>query len=140
LQELLRAIKDPLPATGVAFWAHLVRPHNGDSSTYVEFLVDANTISFAESGTRHDCDVDFAVFAVAPNGTVSNTMIENVRTRLPASEYASVRQRGLPFRMQIKLPPKGEDLRLAVRDNRTTLLGTLTIANPVNSSPAQAKQ
>lgn len=134
--ELLRASKDPLPATGVTFWAHLIPPSNGAPAAYVEFLVDANTISCAEIEARHDCNLDFAVFTVASNGNVSKTVVKNVDTPLPASEYASVRKRGLPFRMQIDSQTKDRELRLAVRDNRTGLLGTLTIAIRPNSPQA----
>jgi hypothetical protein len=102
----------------------------------VEFLVDANTISCAEIEARHDCNLDFAVFTVASNGNVSKTVVKNVDTPLPASEYASVRKRGLPFRMQIDSQTKDRELRLAVRDNRTGLLGTLTIAIRPNSPQA----
>jgi VWFA-related protein len=140
LAELLRATKGPLPATGVTFWAHLILPRKGDVATYVEFLVDASTISCAETEARHDCNVDFAAFTVAPNGNVSNTVAKNVDTPLPASEYAAVRERGLPFRMQIESQPKDGELRLAVRDNRTGLLGTLTIAIRPSSPQAGVKQ
>jgi VWFA-related protein len=135
LVELARAIKDPLPATGVAFWAHLIPAHNGDSATYVEFLVDANSISFAETRDRHNCNLDFAAFSVASNGSVADTAVKNVETPLPASQYANVRKRGVPFRMQINALPENGSLRLAVRDNRTGLLGTLTI--PLLPKPLQ---
>ena len=139
LAELVRASKDPLPATGVTFWAHVIPPRNGDASAYVEFLVDANTISFAETGARHDCNVDFAAFTVAPNGTVSNTVAKNVDTPLPASEYAAVRKRGLPFRLQINSQPKDGELRLAVRDNRTGLLGDAHHTDSAESAASRRK-
>jgi hypothetical protein len=49
---------------------------------------------------------------------------------LTASQYADVRKKGLPFRLQISALPEHGNLRLAVRDNRTGLLGTLTIPIP----------
>ncbi|HZQ21960.1 MAG TPA: hypothetical protein VFA89_04105 [Terriglobales bacterium] len=125
-----------MPATGVTFWAHIIPPSQGDPATYVEFLADAKSISFSESGGGHDCNVDFAVFMVGRNGNVNNLVIQSVDTPLPDAQYASVRKRGLPFRMQIKALPKEGDLRLAVRDNRTGLLGTLTI--PIASGSLQA--
>jgi VWFA-related protein len=138
--ELLRASKDPLPATGVTFLARLVPPSSGDPSAYVEFLVDANTISFTETKAGRDCNLDFAAFTVAPNGGVSNTVVKNVVAPLSASKYAAVRKRGLPFRMPIDSQPKGGELHLAVRDNRTGLLGTLTIPMGPNSLQAGVKQ
>jgi VWFA-related protein len=130
VQELVAAIKEPLPATGVSFWAHLIPPRTGDSSTYVEFLVDSKTISFAESAAHHDCNVDFATFTVASNGIISSTVVKNVETSLTTSQYAAVRKKGLPFRLQISSLPQRGNLRLAVRDNRTGLLGTLSIPIP----------
>lgn len=127
VQELTQAIKDPLPSTGVSFWAHLIPPGTGDSSTYVEFLVDAKTISFAETAVHRDCNLDFATFTVASNGSISNTVVKNAEMSLTASQYAAVRKKGLPFRLQIGSLPEHGNLRLAVRDNRTGLLGTLII-------------
>ena len=135
VQEAVRAIMDPLPSTGVSFWAHLVLPGTGDSATYVEFLVDANTISCADAGSHHDCNLDFVTFTVAPNGTILSTLAKNTQIPLPAAQYASIRKKGLPYRMQINSLPEHGSLRLAVRDNRTSLLGTLTI--PIPAGPAQ---
>ncbi|MBZ5665255.1 MAG: VWA domain-containing protein [Acidobacteriia bacterium] len=133
VQELVQAIKEPLPATGVSFWAHLIPPRPGDSSTYVEFLVDSKTISFAETALNHDCNIDFATFTVVSNGKLANTAVKNVAMSLTASQYTAVRKKGLPFRLQINSLPDHGNLRLAVRDNRTGLLGTLVI--PI--TPAQ---
>ena len=130
VQELVQAIKEPLPATGVSFWAHLIPPRTGDSSTYVEFLVDSKTISFAETALNHDCNVDFATYTVTSNGKISSTLVKNAAMSLTASQYAAVRKKGLPFRLQINSLPDHGNLRLAVRDNRTGLLGTLIIPIP----------
>ena len=130
VQELVQAIKEPLPATGVSFWAHLIPPRAGDSSSYVEFLVDSKTISFAETTLNHDCNVDFATFAVTPNGKIASTVVKNAAISLTASQYAAVRKKGLPFRLQVSSLPDRGNLRLAVRDNRTGLLGTLIIPIP----------
>jgi hypothetical protein len=130
VQELMQAIKEPLPATGVSFWAHLISPRAGDSSAYVEFLVDSKTISFAETTLSHDCNIDFATFSVASNGSISNPVVKNVEMSLTAIQYATVRKKGLPFRLQMNFVPEHRNLRLAVRDNRTGLLGTLIIPIP----------
>ena len=127
VQDLIQTIKAPLPSTGVSFWAHLIPPRAGDAATYVEFLVDPKTMSFAENAVHHDCNVDFATFTVASNGRISSTAVKNVAMSLTASQYAAVRKKGLPFRLQISSLPDHGNLRLAVRDNRTGLLGTLTI-------------
>ena len=129
------AAGNPLPATGVTFSAQVIPPGTGDTSTYIEFLVDANTLAWAATGDRYGCNVDYAVFSVAPNGTISRTMVKTVQTSIPASSYATVGRQRLKFRMPITPLPQQGSLRIAVRDNGTGLVGTLTI--PILASAAQ---
>ena len=138
VRELVTAIKDPLPSTGVAFWAHLIPPSQTDPSSYVEFLVDAKTISFAATGEKYECNLDYAVLTVTSNGGITSTSVKTVQASLPASAYTTVRKRGLPYRLLVKSVPEQGSLRLAVRDNTTGLIGTLTI--PIPASSAQADQ
>ena len=49
-----------------------------------------------------------------------------VNTTLEADQYAQVQQKGLIVPMEVQLAPGNYDLRLAVRDNRTGYLGSLT--------------
>jgi hypothetical protein len=42
-------------------------------------------------------------------------------------KFAKANQNGLPFSMQLPLAPGNYSLHLAVRDNRTGLLGTLIV-------------
>ena len=135
VRELITAIKDPLPSTGVGFWAHLIPPSQTDPSGYVEFLVDANTISCAATGEKYQCNLDYAVLTVTSNGGITCTSVKTVQTSLPVSAYTTVRKRGLPYRVPVKSLPEHGSLRLAVRDNSTGLIGTLTI--PIQASPAQ---
>lgn len=138
VRELVTAIKDPLPSTGVGFWAHLMPPSQSDPSSYVEFLVDANTISCAATGDKYECDLDYAVLTVTSNGGITSTVVKTVQASLPASAYTTVRKRGLPYRVPVKSLPEHGSLRLAVRDNATGLLGTLTV--PIPSSFPQTDQ
>ncbi len=86
--------------------------------------MDSKTVSFAETASNHDCNLDFATFSVTSNGSISNTVVENVEMSLTTSQYATVRKKGLPFRLQISSLPEHGTLRLAVQDNRTGLVGT----------------
>lgn len=133
MKELLRVVGAPLPATGVTFSAQLVPPGQGDTSSYVEFLVDANTLSWRASADHYECNVDYAMFTVAPNGEVHSTTVKTVQTAIPASAYATVGQRRLRFRMRLGSLQQPGSLRLAVRDNGTSLVGTLMIPIPPDS-------
>jgi len=131
-RELQVVLKDPLPDTGVTFRARVLPSATSPSHLQVEFLVDANSISFKEIDQgREESNLDFAAFAVARDGKLFDTVVQNVATPLPAAQYARVHQKGLPFHLDIKSLPDGGTLHLAVRDNRTGLLGTLTVPLPL---------
>jgi hypothetical protein len=131
IKELLAAVSAPLPATGVTFRVHISPPPAGQSLLELEFLVDVNTVSFeAVDPDLEHCSFDFAVFSVAANGNILDSQSKTVDARLKPAQYASVSQQGLPFRMQVKSMPESQQLLVAVRDNRTGLLGTLAMALP----------
>ncbi|MBI2955896.1 MAG: VWA domain-containing protein [Acidobacteria bacterium] len=124
-RELNEILFNPLPATLVTFRA-FVPPPVGQRVT-VEFSVDAHTLRFLEVDGRHECDVDFLVAAVAPEGRVVNTLNQTVGARLRPETYAEVRRDGLPYRLVFDLLPGRYQLRLVVRDNRSGLAGSATV-------------
>jgi VWFA-related protein len=128
-EELRAALADPLPATQVTFRVHIpdVEPA-AKEQVQVQFLVDAPGISFdgTEKGAPH-CNLDFMAAAVTPDGKVAASDGRTVDARLKPEQYARVRQNGLPFSIELSVPPGSYSLRLAVRDNRTGLIGTLTV-------------
>lgn len=128
-QELLAALGDPLPATGVTFWAQAIPSARAHSAQVrVQFLVDFPAIAFVEDEeSRQHCDVDFLAAALSSEGRVITFAHQTLNTGLPLEAYAQVQERGLPFQMQLELAPGQYQLRLAVRDNRTGLLGTTVI-------------
>jgi hypothetical protein len=135
-RELQMVIKDPLPDTGVTFRARVLPSPNSPSQLQVEFLVDAGSVSFKEvDQSRQDSNLDFAAFAVTHDGRLFDTVVQNVDTPLPPTAYDRIREQGLPFHLEIKSPPADGRLHLAVRDNRTGLLGTLTVQIPSKDRP-----
>jgi VWFA-related protein len=132
MQELLAAAFAPVPATGVTFRAHLAPSLADDSSQEVQFRVDADSISFEDTGQgRQRYNLDFAAFSTAADGKIVETVEKTVYAQMPADQYTSVLQKGLPFRMEMKTSVGNQYLRLAVRDNRTGAVGSLEIPLPV---------
>jgi len=128
-EELRSALADPLPATEVTFRVHIPAPvPAARSQVQIQFLVDAPAISFdaLENGLHH-CNLDFMIAAVSPEGKLIATDGHTVDARLKPDQFAQANQDGLPFQMQLTLPPGSYSLRLAVRDNRTGLIGSLTL-------------
>lgn len=128
-EELRASLADPLPATEVTFRAQIPVPENAlRAQVRLQFLVDAAGISFEEleSGI-HLCNLDFLVAAISPDGKVIATDGQTVDARIEPDQFAQANLNGLPFSMQLPLAPGNYTLHLAVRDNRTGLLGTLKV-------------
>lgn len=127
--ELRSALADPMPATEVTFRARVPLPEpSGSAQVQIQFLVDAQAISFeaVENGLRH-CNLDFMVAAISPDGKLIASDGHTVDARLKPDQFAHANQNGLPFSMQLPLAPGSYSLRLAVRDNRTGLIGSVTV-------------
>lgn len=127
--ELRIALAAPLPATEVTFRVHIpVPPPAARSQVQIQFLIDASAISFdTVENDLHHCNLDFMVAAVSLEGKVIASDAHTVDVRLKPDQFAQANQNGLPFSMQLPLAPGTYSLRLAVRDNRTALIGTLTL-------------
>ena len=72
-------------------------------------------------------NLDFLVAAISPDGKVVATDGQTVDARLKPDQFAQANQNGLPFSMQLPLAPGNYMLHLAIRDNRTGLLGALKV-------------
>ena len=128
-EELRSALADPLPATQITFRVHIPAIVAAPKpQVQIQFLVDTSAISFdpIENGVHH-CNLDFMVAAVSPDGKIIASDGHTIDARLTADQFAQMNQDGLPFTMQLPLAPAQYSLRMAVRDNRTGLIGTLTL-------------
>jgi VWFA-related protein len=127
--ELRSALSDPLSATQLTFRVHIPVPERAaHPQVQIQFLVDASAISFDPiENDLHHCNLDFMVAAVSLEGKVIASDAHTVDVRLKPDQFAQANQNGLPFSMQLPLAPGTYSLRLAVRDNRTALIGTLTL-------------
>jgi VWFA-related protein len=127
--ELRRALADPLPATELTFHVRVPQPDPAQrAQLQVQFLVDSSSVSFdeVENGLHH-CNLDFMVAAISPDGKLIASDGHTVDARLKPDQYAQALRNGVPFSMQLSIAAGTYSLHLAVRDNRTGLLGTLAI-------------
>ncbi|MGD0403054.1 MAG: VWA domain-containing protein [Candidatus Acidiferrales bacterium] len=128
-EELRAALADPLPATQVTFRVHIPAIVAAPKpQVQIQFLVDTAAISFdaIENGGHH-CNLDFMIAAVSPDGKIAASDGHTVDARLTSDQFAQMNRDGLPFTMQLPLAPAEYSLRMAVRDNRTGQIGTLTL-------------
>lgn len=127
-EPLEAALNDALPATALVFYARVVPPSPAArSKVKVEFLVHPETVAFepVEDGSRRS-HLEFAVAAFTPEGKPVTLHKYKLEATLPADAFATVRQEGLPFPVEIELDAGTYELRLAARDLRTGLLGVTT--------------
>jgi VWFA-related protein len=128
-EELRSALADPLPATQLTFRVHIPAIVAAPKpQVQIQFLVDTSAISFdaIENGVHH-CNLDFMVAAVSPDGKIVASDGHTVDALLSSDQFAQMNRDGLPFTMQLPLAPSEYSLRMAVRDNRTGQIGTLTL-------------
>jgi hypothetical protein len=113
--------------TMVLFDAQIVPPPPGTKvQVPVKFLVRPDSIVVEEGKDGAKVDLDFVVAAITADGRLAAREAKTVSSSLDAAQYAQVKERGLLLPIEVSLPPGSYNLRLAVRDNHTGYLGTLT--------------
>jgi hypothetical protein len=113
--------------TMVLFDAQIVPPAPGAKVQLpVRFLVRPDSFIADEEKGGFKVDLDFVVAAITTDGRLAAREAKTVNTSLDPAQFAQVKQRGLMLPVEVSLPPGSYNLRLAVRDNRTGYLGTLT--------------
>ena len=128
-QEVASALGDTEPSTLVAFTAQ-VKPASANSvpgKIGVTYLVDASTLSAEDaSGGKHLNVVFYA--SIFSGGKIVANSSQKVDQTFDVNTYQQIVQKGLM--LHLDLDPKPGQLRLAVQDVRTGLVGTINAANP----------
>jgi len=128
-QEVTSALGDVVPSTMVSFTAQVKPPASNSvpGKIGVTYLVDANTISAEDaSGGKHLNLIFYA--SIFSGGKIVSTNSQKVDQTFDANTYQQIVQKGIMLHMD--LDPKPGQLRLAVQDARTGLVGTINAAVP----------
>jgi VWFA-related protein len=130
--EVVSALGEGVPSTLVAFSAQ-VKPPSANAvkdKIGVTFLVDANTLSAEDtSGGKH---LNVAMYATlySPAGKILANRSQKVDQSFDAITYQKILQQGLMLHMDLDPQPGNNQLRLAVQDGRTGLVGTIDAPAP----------
>jgi VWFA-related protein len=120
------ALQQAVPATQVSFKAQ-VKPVENNKAIVV-FLVDGHTITAADaSGGKKKLDVDFYAAVYSPDGKMLANRSTKVAQEITDDQYQHILQPGLISQLPMDLPAGKNQLRLAVRDNKTGNVGTLDV-------------
>ena len=131
-QVVAAALQDTIPDTQVTFSARVLGPSENKSAPGkigVDYLVDATTLSTedANGGKRFNIDFYATVFA---NGKMMAEHSMKIDKTFDAATYQQIVQHGLLTHVDVDAPAGGKRLHLAVRDNQSGLVGTLSAPMP----------
>src|SRR5579859_622581 len=115
-------------STGLFFRADISSSSEKTSSQInFNYGIDPYAVVFEreKDGLEH-ASVDCLVQAYSEKGKLVNSVSSTVQSALQPETYKKVLQSAFPCKNQIELPAGSYLLRLAVRDNRSGLIGTTT--------------
>jgi len=123
-QEVAEALQEQAPATLVTFKAQIKPTEKGVG---VDFLVDSQTVSVEDvSGGRKKLNLALYAAMFSPDGKMLGNKSMKVDQAFDAETYQKILQQGMFMHLDLDQPPsKGNEVRMAVRDNRTGHIGTL---------------
>src|SRR5205823_14441327 len=122
-QQVAEALRDNAPATLVIFSAQVKPSEKG--MVAIAFLVDANSLSAEDvSGGKK---VSFAYYAAlfSPEGKMIENRSQKAEQTFKEDVYRQVLQQGILLKMDLEAKSDKGQLRLAVQDLRTGMVGTI---------------
>lgn len=112
-------------ATGVTFDARVMPPAPAARMKVgVDFLVDPSTISTEDVGGGKKLALEFHVAAYGADRKIAGQKDVAIKPTLKPAQFESMQQQGLPYHVDLELPPGSYLLRLGVVDQRSGLVGT----------------
>ena len=126
-QEVASALNDAAPSTLVGFSAR-VRPPATNSTpgkVGIDFLVDASTLSTEDTSSGKRLNVAFYATVFSPQGKMIVERSQKVDQSFNADVYKQIVEKGLLLHMDMDPQAGNNQLRLAVQDNQTGLVGTI---------------
>jgi VWFA-related protein len=123
-QDVAAALQFNAPATQVSFMAQ-AKP--GDPGKLrIVFLVNAHTVTAEESGGNKKVNVSFYACIFGPDGKSLATRSIKVDRAFDAGTYQQILEKGMMVPIDLDVPLGGNELRLAVLDNKTGFIGTVS--------------
>jgi hypothetical protein len=128
-QEVASALGDIVPSTMVGFTAQVKSPsaNSVPGKIGVTYLVDASTLSAEDASGGKHLNVVFFATIYSPAGKIVANASQKVDQTFDANVYQQILQKGLMLHMDVD--PQPGQLRLAVQDVRTGMVGTIKAAN-----------
>jgi hypothetical protein len=113
-------------ATGVTFDARVVPPSPAAKAKVgVDFIVDPTTISAEDAGGGSKAlALEFHVAAYGADRKMAGQKDVAIKPTLKPADFARIQQQGVPYHVDVELPPGRYTLRLGVVDQHSGYVGT----------------
>lgn len=112
------------PATQVTFMAQ-TKPTN-PGKMQVTFLIDAHTLSAEDSGDGVKMNVNLYATIYSLDGKMLGSRGIKIDRLFDAASYKQILAKGMMVPIDMEIPAGGTELRLAVLDNKTGFIGTVS--------------
>jgi VWFA-related protein len=127
--QLLAAIKSPLARKDLPLVAEVLYKAGAAAdkgAIGIDLVIDPNKIGFEEIGLLHGANVDVAGFVFDEFGKLRGGFNQTLSLSLPKEEYDQILTGGLTYSQNTELPAGIYQIRIAVRDQKTGNLGTIS--------------
>jgi VWFA-related protein len=120
--DVAAALEVGAPETQVSFMAQ-VKPTDPGKMRVV-FLVDAHTLTAEDAGGGKKLNVSLYACVYNSSGKNTETVSTKVDRTFDAATYQQILDKGMMVPMDMEIPAGGQQIRLAVLDNKRGLIGT----------------
>jgi VWFA-related protein len=123
-EDVASALQVNAPATQVTFMAQ-TKPTN-PGKMQVIFLIDAHTLSAEDSSDGVKMNVNLYAAIYSSDGKMLGNQGIKIDRMFDAASYKQILSKGMMVPIDMKIPSGGTELRLAVLDNKTGFIGTVS--------------
>jgi VWFA-related protein len=127
-EQISAAVRSPLARRDIDVSATLglrFAP-GGRGDLGISVLIDPSKMEFKQEGGKYRTSYDVVGFVYDEVGKLRGGFSETINASLSPEEYQRARTSGLPYYASTQLPPGYYQLRLAVRENETGQIGSLS--------------
>jgi len=112
-------------ATGVTFDARVTPPTPAAKMKVgIDFIVDPSTISAQDDAGGKKLALEFHAAAYGSNRKLAGQKDVAIKPTLKPADFTRIQQQGLPYHIDVELPPGRYTLRLGVVDQHNGVIGT----------------
>ena len=129
-QDVIATLNFNAPATQVSFMVQLKTETPG--KVQAVFLIDAHTITIEESGRGQKINVSLYATVFGSTGDMLASHVIKVDQLVDSDSYLQIVSRGMMVPIDIEVPRGSKEIRLAVVDNKTGLVGTVSGSLEIN--------